>query len=50
MDEIEYWKRKYKELEESYIMSEKAADARIEELEKENKELQEYKWMYEDLC
>ena len=34
-DEIEYWKRKYKEIEESYIMSEKAADARIEQLEKE---------------
>lgn len=44
--EIDWLKEKIKDLENAI----KVKDEYIEKLKKENKELQEYKWMYEDLC
>ena len=43
--EIDWLKEKIKDLENAI----KVKDEYIEKLKKENKELQEYKWMYEDL-
>jgi FtsZ-binding cell division protein ZapB len=43
--EIHWLKEKIKDLENAI----KVKDEYIEKLKKENEELQEYKWMYEDL-